>query len=239
MVTKLAALPLAHQPGRVWDYSMATDVLGRLVEVVSGQTLDGFFQQEIFRPLGMAETGFLLPAGKSARMAQPQVDAKTGQRTPMADHTIAWPWMSGGAGLYSTAGDYLQFCRMLLNRGQCPGETTEEQLLAPSTIELMTSDHIAADVAYDPVTPVLFEAEAPTREMGQSFGLGFALRTHPGLNPLPGEVGDYYWAGALGTYFWIDPKNDLIAIFMSQAPEFRLHYRYMMRQLVYQALKPL
>jgi CubicO group peptidase (beta-lactamase class C family) len=232
MAKKLASLPLAHQPGRVWDYSMATDVLGRLVEVISGKPLSQFFAEEIFSPLEMDETGFLLDEGKAERMAQPQTDAQTGQRVPMTDHTIAWPWQSGGAGLYSTAGDYLRFCQMLLQGGQWQGQ----RLLAKATIDLMTGDHLPADMTYDKFTPVLLEAEAPTREMGQSFGLGFALRTHPGLNPLPGSVGDYYWAGALGTYFWIDPAKEMIVIFMSQAPEFRLHYRYVMRQLVYQAL---
>jgi CubicO group peptidase (beta-lactamase class C family) len=232
MVRKLAALPLAHQPGRVWDYSMATDVLGRLVEVVSGKTLGEFFAEEIFTPLGLRETGFVLDKLLAARMAQPQTDVATGQRVPMTDHTLAWPWQSGGAGLYSTAGDYLRFCQMLLQRGIGEGQ----RLLAANTVDFMTSDHIPVDVTYDAVTPVLFEAMAPTREMGQSFGLGFAMRTHAGLNPLPGSVGDYYWAGVMGTYFWIDPQKELIGIFMSQAPELRLHYRYLMRQLVYQAL---
>lgn len=232
MVRKLTALPLAHQPGRVWDYSMATDVLGRIVEVISGQCLECFFRDEIFTPLGLGESGFLLASEKAPRMAQPQVNLQTGQRVPMADHTIAWPWQSGGAGLYSTAADYLCFCQMLLNRGAGNGA----RLLAPSTVELMTSDHLPADIAWDSFTSTLFEAEAPSRDVGQSFGLGFALRTHPGINPLPGSVGDYFWAGALGTYFWIDPAKDLIAIFLSQAPELRLHYRYLMRQLVYQAL---
>lgn len=232
MVRKLAALPLAHQPGRVWDYSMATDVLGRVVEVVSGKSLDCFFSEEIFGPLGIEETGFLLAPEKSCRMAQPQADRQTGQRVPMTDHTIAWPWQSGGAGLYSTAADYVRFCQMLLNRGAGNGG----RLLAASTVTLMTSDHLPADIVWDSVTPTLFEAEAPTREMGQSFGLGFAIRTHAGMNPLPGSVGDYFWAGALGTYFWIDPAKELIGIFMSQCPELRLHYRYLMRQLVYQAI---
>lgn len=232
MIGKLAALPLAHQPGCVWDYSMATDVLGRIVEVVSGKTLEQFFREEILVPLGANETGFVLAPEKASRMAQPQVNTQSGQRFPMADHTIPWPWQSGGAGLYSTAQDYLQFCRMLLHGGSWNGT----RLLAASTVDLMTSDHLPREIVYDGVTRWLFEAEAPTREMGQSFGLGFALRTQPGVNPLPGSVGDYYWAGALGTYFWIDPAQDLISVFMSQAPEHRLHYRYLMRQLVYQAL---
>jgi CubicO group peptidase (beta-lactamase class C family) len=234
MVDRLAAIPLAHQPGRVWDYSMATDVLGRVVEVVSGRTLNDFFRAEIFEPLGMAETGFVVSRELAARMAQPQVNPQTGQRFPMADHTVEWPWQSGGVGLYSTASDYLKFCRMLLAQGASPAG----RLLASATVRLMTADHLPLEITYDPVTPVLFEAEAPTREMGQSFGLGFAVRTHPGMNPLPGSVGDYYWAGALGTYFWIDPAEKLIAIFMSQAPGHRLHYRYLMRQLVYQAIEP-
>ena len=233
MVAKLAALPLSHQPGRVWDYSMATDVLGRIVEVVSGRPLEQFFREEIFSPLAMNDTGFLLPAGKAARMAQPQVNPQTGQRPPMADHTVAWPWQSGGAGLCGAAPDYLRFCTMLLRRGTCNGA----RLLAASTVDLMTSDHLPADIVWDKQTAPLFEAEAPARSVGQSFGLGFAVRTHAGVNPLPGSVGDYFWAGALGTYFWIDPAQDMIVLFMSQAPEYRLHYRYLMRQLVYQALQ--
>ena len=232
MSQRIAKLPLAAQPGTLWEYSMATDVLGRVVEVVSGRPLGNFFEQRIFSPLGMRDTGFLLPQDKRVRMAEPQPDLGSGHPIPMADHTIAWPWQSGGAGLYGTAQDYLRFCRMLLNGGELDGV----RLVAPSTIALMTNDHIDAAVGYADITRTLFEAEAPTREMGQSFGLGFAVRTHAGRNPLPGTVGDFYWAGALGTYFWVDPRNDLIAIFMSQAPGDRLHYRYVMRQCVYQAL---
>lgn len=233
MVRKLGALPLAHQPGRLWDYSMATDVLGRLLEVVSGKSLGEFFAEEILRPLGLENTGFRLEKQNASRMAQPQSNAESGLRVPMTDHTTEWLWESGGAGLYSTAGDYLRFCQMLLNRGEWDGQ----RLLAASTVDFMTRDHIPADMTYDKLTATLFEAGAPMREMGQSFGLGLALRTHPGLNPLPGSVGDYGWGGALGTYFWVDPQQHLIAIFMSQAPDRRLHYRYVMRQLVYQALE--
>lgn len=233
MVAKLAALPLAHQPGRVWDYSMATDVLGCIVEVLSGRSLEEFLRDEIFQPLGMTDTGFLLSTEKATRMAQPQVNPQTGQRVPMSDHTVPWPWQSGGAGLYGTAPDYLRFCAMLLKRGAW----RDGRLLGGSTVDLMTSDHLPAEIVWDKQTAPLFEAEAPARNVGQSFGLGFAVRTQAGVNPLPGSVGDYFWAGALGTYFWIDPARDLIVIFMSQAPESRLHYRYLMRQLVYQALE--
>ena len=122
---------------------------------------------------------------------------------------------------------------MLLRRGA----SREGRLLAASTVDLMTSDHLPADITWDEQTALTFEAVAPARNVGQSFGLGFAVRTYAGVNPLPGSVGDYFWAGALGTYFWIDPAKDLIVIFMSQAPEHRLHYRYLMRQLVYQAMQ--
>jgi CubicO group peptidase (beta-lactamase class C family) len=233
MVSKLATIPLAHQPGEVWDYSMATDVLGCVIEVVSGQSLDEFLREELFIPLGMRETGFVTTPEQAIRMAQPQVHSQSGARVPMTDHTVAWPWQSGGGGLYSTAGDYLRFCQMLLDHGRSPNA----QILSPATIRLMISDHLPAGITWDSYTPILFEAAAPTRDMGQSFGLGFALRTHSGINPLPGSIGDYFWAGAFGTYFWIDPAEKLIAIFMSQAPELRLHYRYLMRQLVYQAIE--
>ncbi len=232
MSRRLAALPLAHQPGRVWDYSIATDVLGRIVEVVSGQTLDQFLRAEIFLPLELHATGFVATQQQAARMAQPQADPQSGARVPMTDHSVAWPWQSGGAGLYSTAGDYLRFCEMLLEEGAY----ANGRLLTASTVRHMVADHLPAGITWDGLTPTLFGAGAPIPEMGQSFGLGFAVRTHAGMNPLPGSVGDYFWGGALGTGFWIDPAHELIAIFMSQAPEFRLYYRYLMRQMVYQAL---
>jgi CubicO group peptidase (beta-lactamase class C family) len=237
MVRRLAALPLAHQPGEVWDYSMSTDVLGRLVEVASGQPLGDFLAKNILAPLGMADTGFVLDAARAGRMAEPQIDPATGQRPLVADHTVAWPWQSGGGGLFGSASDYAHFCQMLLDRGAWRGRGgTTAQLLAPATVALMTADHLGPHVAYDAATEALFEAEAPTPGMGQSFGLGFALRTHAGRNPLPGSVGEYYWGGALGTYFWVDPAAELFAIFLSQCPQLRLHYRYLIRQLVYQAL---
>jgi CubicO group peptidase (beta-lactamase class C family) len=142
------------------------------------------------------------------------------------------PWESGGAGLSSTAGDYLRFAQMLLNGGEFDGK----RYLAPSTVQLMASDHLPPGVAFDPATLPLFGGEAPMPAMGQGFGLGVAIRTHQGINPLPGSVGNYYWGGALGTYFWVDPKEQIVAIMMTQAPANRLRYRYLIQQLVYQAL---
>jgi CubicO group peptidase (beta-lactamase class C family) len=232
MTRKLAAIPLAHQPGRVWDYSMATDVLGRVIEVVSGKCLAGFLRDEVFTPLGLKDTGFLASEHQAGRTAQPQTDRQTGQRPAVTDHMVAWPWQSGGGGLFSSALDYLRFCEMLLKEGAY----TAGRLLNPATVRLMTADHLPQDIEWDDVTLALFQAGAPMRAMGQSFGLGFLVRTQAGVNPLPGSIGDYGWAGALGTYFWIDPAEQLIAIFLSQAPELRLHYRWIMRQLVYQSL---
>jgi len=150
----------------------------------------------------------------------------------MTDHTVAWPWQSGGGGLYSTAGDYLHFCQMLLDHGRSPNA----QILSPATIRLMISDHLPAGITWDSYTPSSSKRRL-LRATWTKLWFGFALRTHSGVNPLPGSIGDYFWAGAFGTYFWIDPAEKLIAIFMSQAPELRLHYRYLMRQLVYQAIE--
>jgi CubicO group peptidase (beta-lactamase class C family) len=231
MTAKLAQLPLAYHPGTTFDYGMSTDVLGRIIEVISGRSLGEFLRERIFGPLGMEDTGFALPHAID-RIAEPQADAVTGTRVPMADPQLAMPWESGGAGLSSTAGDYLRFAQMLLNGGKFEGK----RYIAPSTVALMASDHLPPGIAFDPAMLPLFGGEAPMPAMGQGFGLGVAIRTQPGINPLPGSVGNYYWGGALGTYFWIDPKEQLIAVMMTQAPAERLRYRYLIQQFVYQAL---
>ena len=231
MIDKLAELPLTYHPGTTFDYGMSTDVLGRIVEVISGLPLAEFLQVRIFQPLAMADTGFALPHA-AGRIAEPQINPTTGKRFPMADPLVAMPWQSGGAGLASTAGDYLRFAQLLLNRGSFEGT----RYLAPSTVDLMASDHLPPGVAFDPFTLPLFGGEAPMPAMGQGFGLGVAVRTQPGINPLPGSVGNYYWGGALGTYFWIDPREEVVAILLTQAPEDRLRYRYLIQQMVYQAM---
>ena len=231
-VTKLSKLPLAHQPGTVWEYSMSTDVLGRLVEVTSGMTFDRFVEERIARPLGMRDTAFYLSAAQAPRLAEPQVDPSTGKR-PMAasveDLTKEkLKWFSGGGGLLSTAADYAHFCQMLLNGGEFNGV----RLLAPKTIAVMTSDQLP------PGIPRLgYEEMAPTPEMGQSFGLGFAVRTEAGHNPVSGSAGDYFWAGAYGTYFWIDPQEKMFAVMMTQMPFPQSgYYRRAFREAVYAAL---
>jgi CubicO group peptidase (beta-lactamase class C family) len=232
MVTKLSKLPLVYQPGTTWDYSMSTDVLGRVVEVVSGMSFDRFIAERISQPLGLRVTEFSVNQKHADRVAEPQVDPSTGKRPPIPDALTRPKWFSGGGGMVSTAADYLRFCRMLLNGGELDGI----RLLSPKTIALMSSDHLPPGVAYDPMTLALFGAGAPTPEMGQGFGLGFAVRKEQGRNPLPGSVGDYYWGGAFGTAFWIDPQEQLIAILMMQAPAQRVYYRHLMRELVYQAV---
>ncbi len=231
MSHKLAELPLCYQPGSTWDYGMGTDVVGRLVEVLSGQSLGEFFRERIFAPLGMHDTGFAVPHA-AGRLAEPQADITTGQRPPMWNPLVAERWQSGGAGLSSTAQDYFRFAQMLLNGGELNGV----RLLAPSSVTLMASDHLVPGTRFDPGTLPLLGGEAPMPSMGQSMGLGVAVRTTAGINPLPGSVGNYYWGGALGTYFWIDPSNKLVAIKLTQAPADRLRYRYLIQQLVYQAL---
>src|SRR6186997_2192409 len=230
MAARLATIPLAYQPGSTWQYGMSTDVLGRVVEVASGMELDRFITERICAPLGLADTQF--GPIDAARGAQPQIDPASGKRPPMRDTTVRPNWISGGSALLSTASDYVRFCQMLLNGGEFGGT----RLLSPTTIALMTSDHLGPETCRSPSTPILFGALAPTPDLGLGFGLGFAVRTHSGRNPLPGSIGDFFWSGVSGTYFWIDPKQQLIAILMMQAPMQRLHYRYLMRTMVYQAI---
>ena len=232
LVAKLADLPLMFEPGTTWEYSMSTDVLGRVVEVASGQSLAEFFAARITRPLGMTDTAFEATAERAERMAEPQTDAATGVRPPMRNVTRPHSWASGGGGLVSTAADYLRFCQMLLNGGELDGT----RLLAPKTIAHMASNHLPPDVGYGETARPRFGALAPVPEMGYGFGLGFAVRTAPGMSPVPGSIGEYFWGGVTGTYFWIDPAEELIAVFLAQAPDRRLYYRYLSRQLVYAAI---
>ena len=234
-ISKLSKLPLAHQPGTMWDYSMSTDVLGRVVEVASGIPFDQFVAERIAKPLGLSDTGFYVPAPETGRIAEPQIDPETQKRPPVIDVTKRPNWLSGGGGMVSTAFDYVRFSQMLLNGGELDGT----RLLSPKTIALMTSDHLPPDINYSLETLKLFEptAMAPTPRDGQGFGLGFAVRTQPGQNPRPGSVGEFYWGGIYGTYFWVDPKEKLVAVMMMQVGgAVRNHYRSLIRNLVYQAM---
>lgn len=232
-VTKLSRLPLQNQPGEVWDYSMSTDVLGRIVEVVSAMDLDRFIATRITGPLDLRDTGFMVPAEKADRIAEAQADPKTGERPPMPRTLTTRPkFLSGGGGMVSTAPDYHRFAQMLLNGGELDGV----RLVSRKTVDLMSSDHLPPGIAFSATTRAQFEESAPIPEFGQGFGLGFCVRKEPGRNPVPGSVGDFYWSGVHGTYFWIDPKEQLIGVLMLCAPDLRRHYRALMRQLTYQAI---
>jgi CubicO group peptidase (beta-lactamase class C family) len=232
LVTKLSRLPLMFEPGTTWEYSMSTDVLGRVVEVVSGQSLADFFAARITGPLGMVDTGFAALGDRAARIAEPQTDATTGKRPPMRNVARENRWYSGGGGAVSTAADYLRFCQMLLNGGELDGV----RILSPKTVVHMASDHLPPDVQYGQTSRPRFGALAPAPEMGYGFGLGFAVRKAAGMSPVPGSVGEFFWGGVTGTYFWIDPREQMVVVLLLQAPDQRLYYRYLSRQLVYAAI---
>lgn len=235
-VTKLAKLPLAHQPGSTWEYGMNTDVLGRIVEVASGMPFDRFIEERITKPLKMPDTAFYMEPGKLQRVAQLQIDPATGKRPEFGNSDDLTKekvkWFSGGGGLLSTASDYSRFCQMLVNGGELDGV----RLLSPKTLAVMTSDQVpqqAARVGELAVTQDL----NPFPEIGQSFGLGFAVRTSLGHSPVSGSVGDYFWAGAAGTYFWVDPQEKMYAVLMLQKPFVEAGvYRRALREIVYGAM---
>jgi CubicO group peptidase (beta-lactamase class C family) len=235
-VSKLAKLPLAHQPGTVWEYGMNTDVLGRIVEVTSGRPFDRFVEERVTRPLKMLDTAFYMEPAKLQRVAQLQIDPATGKRPEFGNSDDLTKekvkWFSGGGGLMSTASDYARFCQMLVNGGELDGV----RLLSPKTLAVMTSDQVpphASRVGQLQVTQDL----NPFPEIGQSFGLGFAVRTDLGHSPVSGSVGDYFWAGAAGTYFWVDPQEKMYAVMMLQMPFTEAGaYRRGLREIVYGAL---
>jgi CubicO group peptidase (beta-lactamase class C family) len=235
MVSKLCKLPLAWQPGTMFEYSMATDVLGALVEVLSGMDLNRFFNERIFRPLGMKDTGFLLGEHNRTRLALPNSDPanKVQSSQFVYDPARAPCWYSGGGGLFSTASDYVRFAQMLLNRGELDGV----RLLSHKTVQLMTSDHLPPGLGFGTYTLEL-GAASPLPEYGQGYGLGVGVRNESGRSPVPGTIGDFYWGGAYGTYFWIDPQEQLITILMLQETDMkkRARYRSLMRNLVYPSL---
>ncbi|AWM02179.1 serine hydrolase domain-containing protein [Bradyrhizobium amphicarpaeae] len=225
-VAKLATLPLAEQPGTLWDYGFATDVLGRVVEVVSGKTLLQFEKERLLDPLGMTETAFFVsdPA-KFPRIAEPMpADRNINPTTPVRDIRRPAIWQSGGAGMVGTVGDYARFAQMLLNGGTYDGR----RYLKPETVALMASDHIGPEtkIARD-------QGYYPGGSSG--FGLGFAVRTAvpPGT---AWPLGEYRWDGVGGTFFFIDPEDDLFGIFMVQTPSQRGRIQLALKTLIYQAM---
>lgn len=220
----IAGLPLMCQPGAEWNYSRSTDVLGRVVEVVSGKTLGAYLTDHIFAPLRMMDTGFHIDEARGGdRLAEPFAnDPWTGNKVvyfSMLQKPIS---ESGGGGGISTAPDYARFAQMLANGGTLDGE----RIIGHKTLQWMASNHLR------PGTKVVGTQLQP----GHGFGLGFAVRTEAGMAPYPGSVGSYFWGGAAGTQFWIDPQEDLWALIMVQAPGQRDYIRGVYRSLVYAAL---
>jgi CubicO group peptidase (beta-lactamase class C family) len=224
---RIAALPLAEQPGTLWDYGHSTDILGRVIEVVSGQSLFQFEKQKLLDPLGMTETAFdVADAAKQPRIAEPMPDDRlispiAGIRDPM----VRRHWESGGAGMVGTIEDYARFAQMLLNGGTLDGR----RYLKSETIALMTSDHIGPETR---IARDYFYFPGATSE----FGLGFAVRTSTPPNT-SWPIGEYRWDGAAGTFFFIDPKDDMFVIFMVQTPSERGRIQLALKTLIYQALK--
>ena len=219
-IARLAKLPLAYQPGTTWDYSYGIDVVGRLVEVLSGQSLYQFEKQNILDPLGMADTGFGVPdAARQGRIAEPYADDRNfGVDANFSDPRHPVRFESGGGGMVSTAHDYARFLQMLLNGGTLDGR----RYLSPQTVRMMTSDQMGT------VQPGPLYLPGP----GYRFGLGVAVRADAGVAPFPGDVGDWYWGGAGGTYMWVDPARDMAVVWMMQAPKQRNHQARVLRDMV-------
>lgn len=223
---KLASLPLHYQPGSTWDYSYSTDVLGRVLEVVEGKPLLAILKQRLLDPLGMHDTSFYVPEpARQTRLAEPFAhDRVIGAGATMSDPRVPLKFESGGGGLVSTAHDYSRFLAMLRNGGSLDGR----RYLSPITLQYMSSDHLGPSVA---LTPLYLPGP------GHGFGLGFAVRKTTGEAPWITPAGDYWWGGAGGTYFWVDPRSDLFVVFMMQSPKQRTVYRSILRNLVYAAVE--
>ena len=219
-VRRLAKLPLVNQPGEIFQYGLNTDVLGHLVEVVSGMPLDRFFAERIFAPLGMTDTQFFTSEEQRGRVSSLYIPGAQGGIVEASDEPVRWGqllfsaalpysdkrgYFSGGGGLSSTAGDYLRFTQMLLNGGQLDGT----RILSPKSIALMATNHLGDLSIWDVLDP------AAIGNLGDKFGLGFGIRSPAGQNEL-GSVGEYMWAGIFNTRFWIDPEERLAIVMMTQ-----------------------
>jgi len=225
LIDRLAKLPLAYQPGTTWDYSHATDVLGRVIEVISGRSLYEFEKERLLDPLGMKDTSFYVSdKGKQDRIVEPFANDRTfGVDADFNDPRVVQKWESGGGGMVSTAMDYARFLQMLLNGGALEGK----RILSQKTVAYMASDHLGTAI-----TPGPYYLPGP----GFAFGLGFAVRKDAGMSPYPGSVGELNWGGAGGTYFRVDPKEDMFVVFMMQSPKQRVYYRGLLKDMIYAAV---
>ena len=224
----LAGFPLMFEPQTTFAYSRATDVLGTLIEVVSGQTLGQFLQEQVLGPLGMHDTRFVVPPSDHQRLAEPFATCPdTGAPVELIDVRTPHPMESGGAGLVSTAADYARFAQCLAQGGELGGQ----RLLAPNTVRNMTSDHLGIMEQH------FTQRSGYMLARGVGFGLGFSVRLRDGEDNVPGSVGVYGWGGVAGTTFFVDPVKDFFGILLTQAPNQRDHYRPLFRTLVYAALQ--
>jgi CubicO group peptidase (beta-lactamase class C family) len=226
---ELGKLPLHYQPGTEWEYSHGLDVAGLAVEAVTKKRLGEFMQERLFGPLGMVDTGFVVPASRAARIARPlPVDPDTGRPAAFRVPITPWQYDCGGGCASGTALDYLRFAQMLLNKGTWEGT----RLLSRKTVEYMTANQLDATVDASRLH------EFPVEHMdGFGFGLGVAVRTQTGVAGVPGTPGEFMWSGAQGTMFWVDPKEEMAVVFLANTPgPVRRHYRELVKTLVVQAI---
>jgi CubicO group peptidase (beta-lactamase class C family) len=220
----VASLPLMCQPGAEWNYSRSTDILGRIIEVVSGKSLSAFLTERILAPLQMAETAFHTGEANAGRLAEPfPTDPWNGDKVQLFNMLEKPAMESGGGGLVSTTMDYARFSQMLLNGGTLDGI----RIVGRKTLQLMASDHLGPHV----------KVASPLMPPGHGFGLGFAVRTHQGMAPFSGSAGQFFWSGMAGTFFFIDPAEDLFTVFMMQGPGQREYLRSILRDGVYAAVE--
>jgi len=226
-VDKLGSLPLLHQPGSTWDYGFGLDVLGVVIEKISGQPLGQYLEAQVFKPLGMRDTAFAVPPEKARRYAKAFAnDPDTGKPQFVLDLTKPLKFECGGGCAASTAGDYIRFAQMLLDGGKLEGK----RVLSRKTVEYMLSNQLAPNTVN-----LIANADPTSADMG--FRLGVAVRTTPGVVRKVGSVGEFSWNGAYGTSWWADPKEQLAVVFMAQTPgPIRWHYRYVINALVEQAI---
>jgi CubicO group peptidase (beta-lactamase class C family) len=220
----VAGMPLICQPGAEWNYSRSTDILGRIIEIVSGKRLSAYLTERILAPLQMTETAFHTATENADRLAEPFANDPWSNEPVKLINMLEKPvYESGGGGLVSTTMDYARFCQMLLNGGALDGV----RIIGRKTLQAMASDHLDASV----------KIGGTLLPPGHGFGLGFAVRTHQGMAPFAGSVGQFFWSGMAGTFFWIDPAEELFAVFMSQGPGQREYLRTLLRSLVYAAVE--
>jgi CubicO group peptidase (beta-lactamase class C family) len=225
LADRVARLPLAEQPGTEWDYGLSTDVLGRVIEVVSGQSLYEFEKQRLFDPLGMKDTAYrLLDRAKQPRLAELLPEDNVVRNALQRNPRVPRRFESGAGGLVSTVSDYARFCEMILRGGELDGR----RYLKPETFKLMASNRLWPVSGVNP-SAYYFPGD------GFGFGLGFAVRTGPGVANPPGSIGELKWDGALGTYFWIDPKEDMFVILLMQTPTWAERIKPMLKRIVYDA----